>query len=204
MKFHLKKFREARGLTQGQMAEMLGISTGLYNGLENGKRRMNSDYLQGAADIFGVRPADLIVDVPVAIVVPGRAGAGAQVHLIEDHAKGAGLYMVECPPQLPPKGIVAVEIEGDSMVPVYSQGDLLFYSRNTLGVPTGAINRKCVCEDEEGHIWIKQVKVGSEPGLFNLLSINPTGANLHNIRLKWAAPVRLHLPHEFVKRVGSQ
>lgn len=200
MEFRLKELRLAHRLTQEQMAEKLGISVALYNGLEKGKRRMNADYIAGAAKIFGVAPAELISHQVALIAVPGRAGAGAEVHLVDDHAKGGGLYSVECPPQLSPRGIVAVEVAGDSMEPIYSSGDLLFYSREVIGVPTEAVGQKCVCEDADGRIWIKQVKNGSEPGLFHLLSLNPTAESKHNVRLHWAARVRLHLPLEFVHK----
>lgn len=201
MDFRLKELRLAHRLTQEQMAEKLGISVGLYNGLENGKRRMNEDYIAGAAVIFGISPADLISRVPILVAVPGRAGAGAEVHMVDDHAKGDGLYLVECPPQLSPCGTVAVEVSGDSMEPIYSEGDLLFYTRDAIGVPTEAIGQKCICEDESGRVWVKLVKNGSEPGLFHLLSLNPTSESKHNVGLRWAARVRLHLPKEFVRRV---
>lgn len=200
MKFRLKELREANRLTQEKMAERLGISVGLYNGLENGKRRMNADYIEGAAEIFGIEPAQLIVQSSGLVAVPGHAGAGDEVHLIDDHAKGTGLYMVECPPQLSPRGVVAVEVKGDSMEPVYFSGDLLFYTRETMGVPTESVGQKCVCEDDSGRVWVKQVKPGTSPGLFHLLSINPQGANMHDVGLRWAARVRLHLPKEFVRR----
>ncbi|MCA2012419.1 phage repressor protein [Cereibacter sphaeroides] len=134
------------------------------------------------------------------VSVAGRVGAGAVVHLVDDHAKGDGIYMIECPPQLRPNGIVAVEVEGDSMAPIYQPGDVLIYTREAMGVPSEAINRICVCEDDTGHAWVKQVRTGTKPGHFHLISANPTGENLFDVALKWAAPVRLHLPLEFVRR----
>ncbi|WP_336460215.1 XRE family transcriptional regulator [Frigidibacter sp. MR17.24] len=202
MRFRLRQFRDANGFTQEQVAEMLDISVSLYNGLENGKRRMNADYIEGAARIYHVRPSDLIDEDPETVAVPGKVGAGAQVYAIDDHAKGEGLYRVACPPQLSPHGIVAVEVEGDSMLPVYAPGDVLFYTRDTVGVPTEALGRICVAEDDQGRTWVKQVKLGSAPGCFNLVSINPfIGTNMHDVALNWAAPVRLHLPKDLVRKI---
>lgn len=140
-------------------------------------------------------------DLP-AIAVAGKVGAGAKVDLIDAYTKGDGLYHVACPPQISPHGIVAVEVEGTSMAPTYEPGAVLFYSRETIGIPTEAIGRICVCEDEAGRAWVKQVKVGTEEGTFSLISLNPEAENMHGVRLKWAAPVRLSLPPEFVKRVA--
>lgn len=52
-------------------------------------------------------------------------------------------------------------------------------SARGLGVPTEAIGKVCVCEDEDGKAWVKQVKVGREDGTFSLLSINPETENMH-------------------------
>jgi len=200
MRFSIREKRLAAGMTQEDMADRLEISTGLYNGLEKGKRRMNETYLEGIANILGVAVSDLIIEDRPTIAVAGKVGAGAQVPVFDAYEKGDG-PQVECPPGLSPHGIVSVEVEGDSMEPVYSAGDLLFYSRNGHdSVPSDVIGYRCVCEDADGMGWVKQVKAGDEPGLFHLISLNPTGANMWNVRLKWAARVRLHWPAEFVKK----
>jgi transcriptional regulator with XRE-family HTH domain len=49
-------------MTQAQVAREIGISQGLYNQLESGKRRMNETYLDALASLYGCSPLDLIVD----------------------------------------------------------------------------------------------------------------------------------------------
>lgn len=135
------------------------------------------------------------------IAIAGKVGAGAQVPVFDAYEKGDG-PQVECPPGLSPHGIVAVEVEGDSMEPVYSDGDLLFYTRNGHdAVPSDDIGHRCVCEDENGMGWVKQIKPGDEPGLFHLISLNPGANNIWNVRLKWAARVLLHWPAELAKKI---
>lgn len=201
MKFSIGEKRKAAGLTQERMAEMLEISPGLYNGLENGKRRMNETYLEGIARILGCSVSDLIIEKRPTIAIAGKVGAGASVPLVDAYEKGDG-PQVECPPGLSPHGVVAVEVEGDSMEPVYSAGDILFYSRSTHdGMPEDVIGHKAVCEDEGGMVWVKRVKRGDEPGFFHLISLNPGSETMWNKRLKWAARVRLAWPAEFAKKV---
>ncbi|MFC0160866.1 helix-turn-helix transcriptional regulator [Mameliella alba] len=138
---------------------------------------------------------------PSTITVAGKVGAGAQVPVFDAYEKGDG-PQVAAPPGLPISGIVAVEVEGDSMEPVYSAGDLLFYSRNSHeGVPVEVIGHRCVVEDTEGMGWVKQVKAGDEPGLFHLISLNPGANTMWNVKLKWAARVRLHWPADLVRKV---
>ncbi|WP_081780691.1 S24 family peptidase [Sulfitobacter sp. 20_GPM-1509m] len=148
------------------------------------------------ADIVGAEPK-----TPPTISIAGTVGAGARVPLFDAYEKGDG-PQVECPQVLSPHRVVAVEVAGDSMEPIYSAGDLLFYTRESAdGVPSDAIGHRCVCEDSNGMGWVKQVRAGSEPGLFNLVSLNPGADNQHDVKLKWAARVRLHLPSELAKRI---
>tara|TARA_Y100000114_G_C11673594_1_gene285029 strand:- start:293 stop:595 length:303 start_codon:yes stop_codon:yes gene_type:complete len=62
MQFRIAQYRKKRDLTQREVAEALGISVGLYNQLESGKRRMNETYIDGLAKFYGVSPVSLIVD----------------------------------------------------------------------------------------------------------------------------------------------
>ncbi|MEI4262813.1 helix-turn-helix domain-containing protein [Roseovarius sp. D0-M9] len=135
------------------------------------------------------------------VSIAGRVGAGAQVPVFDAYEKGDGPQVV-CPPGLSPHDIVAVEIEGESMEPVYSAGDVLFYTRQTHeGVPAEALGRRCVCEDADGDGWVKVVREGRNPGTFDLHSFNDTTAPMYGVHLRWATPVRLHWPADLVRRV---
>ncbi|OWV40407.1 phage repressor protein [Mameliella alba] len=164
----------------------------------------NADDAYRIAQAFGVSYERFMsgdLDDSDTITIAGKVGAGAQVPVFDAYEKGAG-PQVAPPPGLPTSGIVAVEVEGDSMEPVYSAGDLLFYSRNSHeGVPAEVIGHRCVVEDAEGMGWVKQVKRGDEPGLFHLISLNPGADTMWNVKLKWAARVRLHWPSDLVRNV---
>ena len=53
------------------------------------------------------------------IPVLGIVGAGGEVRPIDDHAQGAALEEVECPPGSSAFHVVALRINGDSMHPVF-------------------------------------------------------------------------------------
>lgn len=193
------------GLSQTALAEKLDrlvqkqVDRSVINKMVLGSRKISAEEMLSISEITGF-PLPNETERPT-VAVAGQVGAGAMVPVFEVYEKGDG-PQVECPPQLSPHGIVAVEIVGDSMEPVYSDRDLLFYTRDTPdGVPIDVIGHRCVCEDSNGMGWVKQVRMGSEPGLFNLISLNPSADNQHNIKLKWAARVRLHLPAELAKRI---
>ncbi|WP_254658821.1 S24 family peptidase [Ruegeria sp. TM1040] len=202
--------REELKLSEQALALQSGMSK---DGIRNWRRRFeagddnagaNVSSISKVASTLGVSELWLLHGIGESktptISIAGKVGAGSQVPVFDAYEKGDG-PQVECPPGIGPHGVVAVEVEGDSMEPVYSAGDLLFYSRNGHdSVPDDVVGYKCVCEDADGMGWVKQVKAGDEPGLFHLISLNPTGANMWNVRLKWAARVRLHWPAEFARK----
>lgn len=197
---------KSTGKSMRQVAKDAGVSYEQLKNLAQGKSKStNVDDAVRIAASFGTNLEGFLegntspVDRPT-IAIAGKVGAGAQVPVFDAYPKGGG-PQVECPPGLSPTGIVAVEVEGDSMEPVYSDGDLLFYSRNGHdSVPSDIVGHRCVCEDEDGMGWVKQVKAGDEPGLFHLISLNPGANNMWNVRLKWAARVQLHWPADLAKK----
>ncbi|MCD9147791.1 XRE family transcriptional regulator [Pseudophaeobacter flagellatus] len=196
----------ASGLSMRKLAEKAGVSYEQLKKINQGKTQSTNaeDALRLAAATGVSLESFMAGDFQVAptIAIAGKVGAGAQVPLFDVYEKGDG-PQVECPPGLSPHGIVAVEVEGDSMEPVYSAGDLLFYTRNGHdAVPSDDIGHRCVCEDEDGMGWVKQIKPGDEPGLFHLISLNPGANNIWNVRLKWAAKVRLHWPAELARKTN--
>jgi len=184
-----------------------GVSYEKLKNLRQGKAQTTGvDDARKVAGAFGVTLDDFfegrLSDAANSVAVVGQVGAGAEVDLFDAYEKGDGHYRVQCPPQISPRGVVAVEVAGDSMVPVYAPGSILFYTRAAMGVPTEALGRICVCEDADGHAWVKQLRTGREEGTFTLVSMNPDHDHRHGVRLKWAAPVRFSLPPEFVRKIG--
>ncbi len=144
------------------------------------------DRLQEVANALGGSLLDLI-DGIVKVPVVGKVGAGSVVESIDDYPLGQGLRQVRCPTGLDPQQTVAVEVEGDSMLPI-EEGWLLFYTRNYDGVPVECLGKLCVVQlADEGARYVKRVKLGRKPGVFNLYSTN--AREMEDVPLLWAAPV---------------
>ena len=138
------------------------------------------------ANALGCGLLDLI-DGVVKVPVVGKVGAGASVESIDDYPLGQGLRQVRCPTGLDPRQTVAVEVEGDSMLPI-EEGWLLFYTRNYDGVPVECLGKLCVVQlADAGARYVKRVKLGRQPGAFNLYSTN--AREMEDVPLLWAAPV---------------
>lgn len=159
-------------------------------------------------EIIAIGTAGAIPSREAAPSVPvlGHVGAGAHVPLVDAHEATGGMFRVAAPAQLMRRGqaaqFAAVEVQGDSMAPQYQPGDILFYCRATHeGILDEDIGRACVVAGDDGNAWVKQVKRGDEPGLFHLISLNPTGENMHNRHIKWASRVILALSEDMIERI---
>lgn len=209
-KIALERALIATGRSLRNVALEAGVSYEQLKNLKQGKsQRTNVDDAMKVASAFGVTLHDLYAGkldgAPSVVAVLGRVGAGAKVPLVDTDEAIGGMFRVAAPSQLlrsaPASQFAAVEVEGDSMAPQYQPGDILFYSRATHeGILDEDIGRPCVVECQDGNAWLKQVKRGDEPGLFHLISLNPTGENMHNRRIRWASRVILALPEDMVER----
>jgi phage repressor protein C with HTH and peptisase S24 domain len=147
---------------------------------------------------FGFIPPE---EIDPSIAVIGRVGAGDHVQLFDDFEKGNGIMHIQRPTWIPSSEIAAAEISGSSAEPWALDGDIIFWRRHTLGVLTEDLGRPVIAETEDGMVMLKRLGMGSEKGLWNLLSINPSHPNLFDIRLKWASRVLPPLPREDVREI---
>jgi transcriptional regulator with XRE-family HTH domain len=63
-KTFIRQWREAKGLTQEQLAERMDISVPLLSQIENGKRPYSQGTLEAAADALGTDPGSLVMRDP--------------------------------------------------------------------------------------------------------------------------------------------
>lgn len=187
MSNNLKKLREAKGWTHQEAADAFGVSRGHFIKLERGERKLTQDYIQRAAIVFGVPEVD-VFSGPTMIPVVGYVGAGAEVFCIDDHAKGAGLDEVDMPiPGMSPSS-VAVRVRGDSMIPAYFDGDLIFYDKNDNGDLMHLVGKECVVSLTDGRKFIKTLRRRAN-GDWYLFSYN--AEPIMDIEIEWAAKVNV-------------
>ena len=173
-------------MTLEQLAARLGTSAGHLHKWETGKVSVNLKRMGEIADILSISVVDLVDELPKLPIV-GKVGAGAMVESIDDFPLGEAAKYCRCPAGLDPRYTVAVEVVGDSMLPI-DEGWLLFYTRNYDGVPSECLGKLCVVQlRDNGPRFVKRLKQGREPALFNLYSTN--AREIEDVELAWAAPV---------------
>ncbi len=83
--------------------------------------------------------------------------------------------------------LFAVQVRGNSMQPVYRNGDYLVCSRLRGADIASVLGHDCVVRTEEGESYIKRVVRGNARGTFTLMSYG--GDTIADRRLAWVAPV---------------
>ena len=84
---------------------------------------------------------------------------------------------------------IGIEVRGDSMSPVYRNGDFLICYRQFGPNADNCINLDCVVRTSDHRHFVKILKRGSRPGRFSLKSYNPLVDDIDDVALAWAAPV---------------
>jgi hypothetical protein len=148
----------------------------------------------GASKLLGrrVEPGELRGDpgFDPPIPVAGFVGAGDVVHLFPGDS-GMPLQYIKGPPGL--HDGTAVIVRGESMVPRFNPGDVLIYENQHLS-PERAVGEQCVVCTDDGRMYVKRVQTGTAAGLWRLVSVNNTVADIEDVSLLWAARI------EFISR----
>ncbi|ENN91951.1 S24 family peptidase [Bartonella bovis] len=183
MKIWLSEALQESGLSQSSLARQLSekmqrpIYRSAVNKMLTGERGISMQ--EGIA-------IEEITKYPLprkkTIPLMGYVGAGSEVIPYED----GWLEEVEIPPYIT-KDTYAVKVEGDSMEPFIEDKSILFYSQNMS--PNLLLNKKAIVYTQDGRCFVKIVKQGSKPGLFNLESLNRLYPEIKDIQLVWAAPI---------------
>lgn len=155
---------------------------------ENGNRDISKKMAVTYAEAFGVSAAWLLYgtlkdslqgDVPLR----GKVGAGSEVFIFEEDS--SAMDYVEAPPNSSPQ-TGALQVDGDSMYPVYEDRELIYYSSNAE--PSSLVNRKCVVKLGDGRIFVKILRPGMD-GLWNLESVNPAYPTMTDCAVEWVAKI---------------
>lgn len=131
MGLRIKELREAKGLTQEQLADRIGTNAGYLSRMETGKRQTNTKWLGRIAFELGCTVSDLVGKVSSrarsfevqTIVVRGRVQAGVWAPSYELGADDQ--YEIEAPKISGNKRSFALEVAGPSMNLVIADGSII-------------------------------------------------------------------------------
>lgn len=166
---HLKAARQAKHMTQTDVANYIGLTQGAYSNWERGETKIDGVQLSRLAELFEVSVDYLLgkTDIPgnkyIRIPVLGRVAAGIPIDAIEEvidwedisaKAAGDGEYF-------------GLQIKGHSMEPKISDGDVVIVRRQP-DVDSGDIAVVLVNGDDA---TVKRIK--KSPQGVTLIPSNP-------------------------------
>jgi phage repressor protein C with HTH and peptisase S24 domain len=121
------------------------------------------------------------------VPVLGKIGAGGSI-LFEESTDPE---LVDRPPGAAGR-LMALKVAGDSMFPVYRDGDVVYVGREHEGVLPEYLGEECAIHTAEGGTFLKILTPGTEAGRYTLRSFN--APDMENVEVVWASRV------EFVMR----
>lgn len=121
------------------------------------------------SELFSLTDADSPCQTAATVPLLGLAQAGRQGYFDEDgHPAGTGWDQIALPSAAGDRSLFALEISGQSMEPLYRQGDIVVVS------PEGTLRQgdRVVVKTDKGEIMIKELKKHSDERV-ELYSLNP-------------------------------
>ena len=161
---NLKSARKAAGMTQAEVAKIVGITQNGYSYWENGKAKIDNESLAKLSRIFGVS-IDYLIGVDdsldgkaIRIPVLGSVPAGIPIEAIEDIVDWE-----DFPKSMATGGreYFALQVKGDSMWPDYLPGDTVIVRKQ----PTCQSGEDCVVYVNGYEATLKQVRLNDDHSL---------------------------------------
>ena len=180
----LAHMRKKAGLSQEALGRLLNSGRSTVTKLERGEIPLSDRWLDRLCPILKCAPVDILGnEVPIV----GRIGAGGSV-IFEDIGNGD---TISRPPDTEGE-LVGLEVAGESMLPKFDPGDVVYISRSYDGVDASDVGSICACRLRSGETYLKQLVRGSQMGTWTLRSYN--AGDMEDVELEWATPIRAITP----------
>ena len=186
---NLRRVMARRGAKPTTLSQQVSSSKTLVKDLLEKNNDVQFGTLTKLASALEVDLDELLARPRVAIA--GKIGAGGTVVFMDVGETFEPDATVSRPPGVSGK-LVALLVEGSSMLPKYKDGDIIYIQRNHEGVLEDYFGEDCAVRLTSGETYIKQLARGSGPGLFNLRSLN--APDMEDVEVEWATPVLFIMP----------
>lgn len=184
------------GIKRKPLAKEAGLGETAIRDLFNPERKfVRADTLVKLAEYFETTVDDLSGRDPV--YVHGNIGAGGEILWLEESEPE------NVPrPAFTPGRLMALRVCGDSMLPKYDDGDIVYVRRDHDGILPEYIDDYCAVHTADGGTFLKILSVGTEPERYTLRSLN--AKDMANVEVLWASPVEGVLPRRALEKWKSR
>lgn len=192
----LRAIMKATGWRQTQLAERLNVTQATvsrwFSGSEpEGARR---DAILALYDEF-VEAGPKALDHGDIVKIVGYIGAGAEIMPEFEQVPPEGLDQVHVPFPLP-DDMIALEVRGDSMLPVYKDGHVVIVYREQKKPVQSFYGEDAAVRTADGRRFLKTIMKGSP---ITLTSFN--AAPIENVALEWIGEIFAVLPRTQLRHV---
>lgn len=139
-------------------------------------------------------PVDALTGAGLEVPVLGKIGAGGHVVFTANAEEEDGEFEMVPRPPLVAGRLMALEVQGSSMLPKYESGDIIYVRRVHEGVLPSYIGKYCAVRTSDGGTWLKILAEGSQEGRYTLRSLN--AEDMVNVEVEWASPVLFVMPKQ--------
>jgi phage repressor protein C with HTH and peptisase S24 domain len=186
---NLKRIMARKGVKPTTLSQQVGNSKTLVKDLltKTGDVQFSTlTKLAGALDV----DLEQLLSLP-RVPVAGKIGAGGSVVFLDAGETIEPDETVPRPPGVTGK-LIALVVDGSSMLPKYRDGDIIYIQRTHDGVLEDYLGEDCAVRLATGETYVKQLARGSEPDRYTLRSLN--APDLENVEIEWATPVLFIMP----------
>jgi phage repressor protein C with HTH and peptisase S24 domain len=176
---------EAKGFSRRKLSLTAGLSVSSVRDLLERTENPGIGTLRKVAEALDL-PFEAISGTE-RVPLMGKIGAGGAIAFFE----ATQPEFVPRPP-LAPGPLMALEVAGESMLPKYDPGDIVYIRRDHDGVLPRYIGEYCAVHLADGGTYLKILAEGSQPDRYTLRSLN--AADMPNVEVIWAAPVLFIMP----------
>lgn len=175
---------ETPGLNMKALSRKAGLSDSYVHDVMVRGFKPTIENFVAIADAAGVSAAWLLqgdqestIKIPLVGVGTGEKWAAVQgkAPTIEFDLKGFDL--------------IQLEVRGNELAPIYRDQDILIGQRHAGRFLQNLVGTDCIICTTKGVGYVKILRKGSRPGVFNLRSFNSAAEDLENVAIEWAAPI---------------
>lgn len=192
----VKRQMERVGIKSKPLAKVAGLGeTAIRDLFDEDRKSVRVDTLVKLAEYFETTVDELSGREPVHIL--GNVGAGGEILFLEDPEPETAPR-----PAFTPGRLMALRVVGDSMLPKYDDGDIVYVRRDHDGVLPEYIDDYCAVHTADGGTFLKILSIGTEPDRYTLRSLN--ASDMTNVEVLWASPVEGVLPRRALEKWKSR
>ncbi|MCB4863201.1 helix-turn-helix domain-containing protein [Sphingobium sp. PNB] len=184
----IERAMNRKGFTKRSLSSAAGLSESMVRDLLKKTENPGIGTLDAIAVALEMPIEDLIGSERVPLL--GEVGAGGLIAYFND---GDQFELVPRPP-LAPGRLMALRVKGESMLPKYEPGDIIYVRRDHEGVLPQYLGRHCAVHLTDGGTYLKILSAGTMAGRYTLRSLN--AADMENVEVVWASPVLFTMPNQ--------